>query len=731
MDLPEDARATSRAPTLPPQATGFFKPLPWWSRLWRVWMGIGLRVGGRLSAIVRDDHAYLILMAAAVGAASGVAAGLLLLWIEFAVHQFPQASEGSWLRWVVLLVVPVCAGLLVGVLTLLAVRLGGQKPVSGVAGVIQAIAQQRGYVRGRGGFVTGIGTGITIGGGGSCGHEGPSIAIGAAVGSALARFFGLRLRRHVAMVGAGCAGGLAAAFNAPLAGVVFTVELVFGGSIGGNVGTMSVFVPLIVSAVVATVVAHAIHGPSVAFDLPPFETPSLEDFGVYIVLALMGGVVGTLMTHAVLISLRRFATLRVPTWLKPAIGMGGVGVLALFSNDLLGTGHALLERALHGGVVWQLALTLVVLKIIATALTVGSGGYGGVFLPSLYVGACLGVSVEALATSILGPGVAPASALVGMGVVFAAMTHAPLTPIIMLFEITQDYALMLPLMLGCIVATVVARKLDRDGHYRHLLRMRGVVVGQEVEGEVMKRGRVKDLMRADCVQLRPDAPLAELQATVVKADLRAVFVVDEDNTVRGFINGTQLARRILESDMTTDSVAADWMAKDSVYLHETDTLASAMLACARSQQDVLPVVDAQHRLLGALHRGDLLVHYADHVLGEQEEVLQVHQGDAPDQEVGLGRGLALERVIVGRAWAGRTLADLDLRKRAQVTVLEWTRDEDHLPIDPQARLREGDVVALIGPRTQLFAVRAEARRREARTPRGPAGGAAKKTDQIS
>lgn len=696
----------SRVPDL--ASTGFHKPLPTTGRIARLWSMLGLLLGRRLATVIRDDHVYIIVLAALVGVTSGAVSGLLLLWIDSANHLLLGRFSGT-LGWTIILSLPVLGGLAAGGLRVLAVRLLRTRLVVGPMGVIAAVAKSGGRLDGTGAFINGIGTGVSIGSGGSCGHEGPSVAIGAAVGAVVARFLGLRLRRHVAMVGAGCAGGLAAAFDAPLAGVIFTVELVFGGAIGGNIGTMSVFIPLIVSAVSGTVTAHAIFGPRTEFALPLHGSATVADFGFYLVLAALAGLVGAWMARALIWTELRFDALRVPGWLKPAIGALGVGIVAAtVSSQLLGPGRITVSAALQGELAWQLAFVLLGLKIVVTALTLGSGGFGGAFMPVLYVGACLGTIVAALAQLVLGDTAqaAGAYALVGMGAAFAALMQAPLTPIVMLFELTHDYEVILPLMLGCIIALLVSRRLNPLGLYRMQLQARGIVLEHEAEGEVMKRGQVRELMLVPHEVLTEGAELDEIRRVCVEAELGSTFVLDGSGAVVGYIDGNQLARRMLHGEIQAGSVASTLMGKRNLtLLYPTDTLAGAMLAFARAQQEVLPVVDDDRRLLGIIRRGDLIAHYSDKVLGEQHEVVQITAGGRPDQELGLGAGIILERVVVGRRWAGRSLVELDLRGRTGVQVLEWSRGEGILPLDPRAPLREGDVVALAGRRAELLAAR--------------------------
>ncbi len=701
------ASPTVEAPDL--QATGFFKALPTSGRVARLWATLGLLLGRRLALVVRDDHVFLILMAAFVGITSGAAAGLLLMWIEFAIESFPKPEEGQAWRWAVVIGVPVLGGVLAGWLRVLAERFVRQPPQNGISAVIEAVSKRHGAMHGRSAVVCGLGTGVTIGSGGSCGHEGPSVAIGAAVGSVLAQFFGMRQRRQIAMLGAGAAGGVAAAFNTPLAGVIFTVEIVFGGSIGGTVGTMSVFIPLIVAAVCGTFTSYAIRGNDLAFDLPGHTTASVPDLLFYVLLAVAAGVIGTLMSRSIDFAHGRFEALKLPMWVKPAIGGLAVGLLAVFvSNELLGAGHPTVQRALRGGLAWELAAALLVLKIVATSLTLGSGGYGGTLMPSIYVGACLGTLVGALANLVLDSAQDPgAYALVGMGAIFAAMMHAPLTPIVIMFELTHDYGVMLPLMLGCILSGFVAKRVGRDSMISLELERRGVVLAKEAEGEVMKRGLVRELMLAPTETLRETATIEDIRRAALDAELRAVFVVDADDTVVGYINGNQLAKRMLAGEIKADSTAKELMGRSKLpLLHLTDTLAGAMLASARSGMELLPVVDEACRLIGVLRRGDLLAHYSDKVLAEREEVVAVRAGTGSvGEEVGLGKGLILERVVVGRAWAGRTLAQLELRNATGASVIEWARGDVTIPVDPTAPLREGDVLAIAGTREQILRAR--------------------------
>jgi CIC family chloride channel protein len=696
-----------------PTRTGYFKPLPAAGRAARLWAKLGLLIGQRMAMVVRDDHIYLISMAAVVGVTSGTAAGLLLMWIDAAIGLFPTADEQApWLRWPVLVGVPVVGGLLVGLLRYFSRRHLVSEIAEGPPAVVEAVAHRGGALPGPGGLVLAVGTGLTIGSGGSVGHEGPTVALGATVGSVVARFFGLRLRRQTAMVGAGAAAGLAAAFNAPLAGVIFTVEVVFRRSVGGNVGTMSVFTPLVVAAVAGTFTSHAIFGARYEFDVP-VRGAALAHMPLYLILAVLAGVVAPAMTSAVMWSCRRFDALKIPEWIKPGVGGLGVGLLgALAFTDLLGPGRGTVDVALHDGLVVELALALLALKIVATSLTIGSGGMGGIFMPSLFMGACLGTAVHggaALAFPAVG-GEPGAFALVGMGAFLGAMLRAPLTPIVMMFELTHDYGLILPLMFACILSAFVAGRIQREPIWDQMLRRRGRPYEEgDAEAEVMRRGRVGELMFEPDHMLRESSSFEEIQRAALLEERPTLYVLDDDEQVVGMIESTRIAAAVLRGEVDAAATARDLMLPDRpTLLHADDTLAAAMLAFSRSQKDVLPVVDPARRLRGLIQRHDLIAHYTKHVLERDEEPLQVAGGaQGPDQEVGLGAGIVLERVVVGRGWAGRTLADLDVRGRLGVQVLEWRRGEELVAVDPRRPLREGDILAVAGDRAALLSMRWE------------------------
>jgi CIC family chloride channel protein len=699
-----------------PAKTGFFKPLPPAGRAARLWSKLGLMLGQKMANVVRDDHVFLLLMAVLVGVTAGGAAGLLLLWIDRARELFPSGSEQPGWEWLFLLLAPVLGGLAVGGLRVL-IRRRRPNFIGGIPSVLASVSKTNRPLEGVDAALLGLGSGVTIASGGSVGHEAPTVAIGATVGSVVARFFGLRQRRQIAMLGAGCAAGLAAAFNAPLAGVIFTVEVVFKRTVQ-TVGAMSVFTPLILAAVAGTFTSYMIFGERTEFAEHVARDGGISLTGMIFVLllAVAAGALSPLMSRAIIVSSRLFARLKVPVWAKPALGGLGLGLLGLLVftgtpifSDILGPGRLTVAEALQNNLGWKLALALLALKLIATALTIGSGGMGGVFMPSLFMGACLGTVVHAFAQLIFGDAVGPAGAyaLVGMGAYLGATLRAPLTPIVMIFEFTHDYGLILPLMFACILSAFVATRVQKDTLFDLQLGALGIRTEDGHEREVMTAGRVEDLMAPPKGVVASNVDGHEVRRACLSEDRANLYVVDDEQRIAGVIDARDIAARVLAGEFDDSMVAGELLlTRRPAVLFASDSLAGAMTAFSQARLETLPVVDHDRHIVGLLRRSDLISHYNERVLQARDSDLQISGGfQGQDQEVGLGAGIVLERIVVGRAWAGKTLAELDLRRTHSVQVLEWRRDLQIMSIDPHRPLREADVLALAGSREHLLNAR--------------------------
>ncbi len=400
--------------------------------------------------LTQADQLYMVLVATVLGLLGGLGAVGFRLFIDAvnwaAWRRAPFSLDyvaGLPFWWKV--AAPTAGGLIVGLITW---RFAREARGHGVPEVMAAVALQGGRIRPRVVIAKLLASGICIGSGGSVGREGPIVQIGSALGSTLGQWLRIDQRRLRTLVGCGAAAGIAATFNAPVAGALFAVEVILG-----DFGVAQ-FAPIVISSVAATVVSRYFLGDFPAFEVPAYSLVHASELFAYAGLGVIAGLVAIAFTRTLYAVEDAFERVPVTPPLRAVIGGAMIGVIGIFVPHIFGVGYEAITEALHGRFAWHFLALLVVLKILAVSITIGSGGSGGVFAPSLFIGAMLGGSVGTVVhniwpTSTAGVG---AYALVGMGAVVGAATHAPITAILIIFEMTGDYKIILPLMLAVVVS---------------------------------------------------------------------------------------------------------------------------------------------------------------------------------------------------------------------------------------------------------------------------------------
>ncbi|MCK5453125.1 MAG: chloride channel protein, partial [Calditrichia bacterium] len=323
---------------------------------------------------------------------------------------------------------------------------------------------------------------ICIGSGGSTGREGPVIQIGASVGSTIGQFLRVNPERMKIFVGCGAAAGIAAVFNAPVAGALFSLEIILG-----DFGVAQ-FGPIVIASVVATVVSRWFLGNNPAFEVPEYNLVSPVELIPYAILGIIAGLVALMFIKTLYSIEDYFEKLKLHDIIKTMLGGLMIGIMGIFVPHIYGVGYNSMDLALLGELPWMLMLGLIFFKILATSLSLGSGGSGGIFAPSLFLGTMTGGFFGALVHKVIPDHSATSGAysLVGMGAVVAGATHAPITAILIIFEMTGDYAIILPLMISAIIATVLTTKLKKESIYTLKLIRRGVDLFRGREVNILK-----------------------------------------------------------------------------------------------------------------------------------------------------------------------------------------------------------------------------------------------------
>jgi CIC family chloride channel protein len=515
--------------------------------------------------------------------------------------------------------VPAIGGLLVGCLVYFFAR---EAKGHGVPEVMEAVALRGGRIRPIVAVIKSLASAICIGSGGSVGREGPIVQIGSALGSSLGQALNLSEDRIRNLVACGAAGGIAATFNAPIAGVIFALEIILGEF------SVRYFSTVVISAVAASVIGRAVFGNVPAFLIPmEYGLNSLWEYAFYLVLGLLAAVVGVTFVRLLYWSEDQFDRWRrVPEWVKPALGGVLLGGLALAYPYLTGVtwertpqvynvGYEVIETALAGQLTLHIVASLLVLKLIATSLTLGSGGSGGVFAPSLFMGAMLGGAFE-LVVNHLFPGIAAppgAYALVGMGAVFAAGAHAPITAVLIMFELTGDYRLMLPLMLTVVIATVLAQKVMRgESVYTLKLTRRGIRLQRGRDVDVMQSVQVAEVMRTQMDTVGVKVTLTELIEVFSRSRHRSLPVLDRQGKLWGMITVSDLDRAMDAGAPRSRPVTKIGTPRDQLLVaYPDETMGEALTRMSRRGLGNLPVIarDDPTRLLGLIRQPDIIRAY--------------------------------------------------------------------------------------------------------------------------
>lgn len=567
------------------------------------------------------QEAVLLVTATLVGFSAGLGA-VVFRWLIAAVtricFEWLPAVTSDW-GGAYLVLAPALGGLLVGpLIQFFAPEAKGH----GVPEVMESVALHGGRIRPIVAAIKSLASSLCIGSGGSVGREGPIVQIGSALGSTMGQRLHLSTNRVRNLVACGAAGGIAATFNAPIAGALFALEVILGDFSVGTFGTV------VIASVTASVVGRMSFGDVAAFPIPQYTLTSMRELPLYLLLGVFAALAATVFTRVVYWTEDLFDAWRAPPeWVKPAIGglaLGGVAWLyghvpgLAFGNvpQVYGVGYQAIESALHENLLVGVMLGIMVLKILATGLTLGSGGSGGVFAPSLFVGAMLGGSFGLLMHQLL-PGVAGppgAYALVGMGAVFAGATRASLTAVIIMFEMTGDYNVILPLMLAVVVSSGLSRYLLGGGTiYTLKLLRRGVRLRFGLSTDVLQEVRVEDVMTRDWIKVGRDTPLAELTDLFLRTNRHAFPVLEGDGRLCGIVSLSDL-RKANSPDRSRDvcpTCVGEIMTETVVTAVPDETLDIVLERMGPRDLSRLPVVSRNDPadLVGVVRRNDVIKAY--------------------------------------------------------------------------------------------------------------------------
>lgn len=657
--------------------------------------------------IRRTEHIYMILIALTIGLLGGLCAVgfrelIRVLQLGVWLKSGDMVEHIRSLPWWWKIGVPTLGGLFVGLIVHYFAR---EAKGHGVPEVMEAVALRGGRIRPRIVFAKMIASGICIATGGSVGREGPIVQIGSSLGSTIGQWLKINETRLRTLVGCGAAAGIAATFNAPVAGTLFAVEIILG-----DFG-ISQFSPIVISSVVATVVSQHFLGDFPAFDVPAYSLVSPYELVVYAILGIVAALVAVLFVKSLYGFEDFFDRISIYSPLKAIIGGLVIGCIALVFPEALGVGYESINAALSGNMILQLLLILVAVKIFAVSVTIGSGGSGGIFAPSLFIGAMVGGVVGTI-VNIIWPGLVAspgAYALVGMGAVVGATTHAPITAILIIFELTNDYKIILPLMISCIIAIILATYLQKGSIYTIKLLRRGIKIHRGLSINVMKDLKVESIMKKDFVTIPIGAPLKDVIACFIEHQGNSLFVIDKNNQFCGIITLDDI-RPVMAQSESFESllIAKDLMIESGFPIFKpSDNLAMVMKHLGRHTYDA-PVLQ-DNVIVGSIWSENVIAIYNAEVFKRDiaSGMATTLDDKTPVKQIPGMDNIYIAEIQVSQRLSGKTLADLDIRKKFDVSVIlikKRTVDKEELVESMPAAdtmLNLGDIIVAMGDETKL------------------------------
>lgn len=568
------------------------------------------------------------LLAMVTGLVCGVVA-IGFRYLIFGVEDFFMGGSaslfGSSMPYIIILL-PAVGGLLVG---LLIQRFAPEAKGHGVPEVMASVDFSGGRMRPPIVLLKALASALCIGSGGSAGREGPIVQMGAATGSTIAQSFGFPPYWTKILVACGAAGGIAGTFNTPVAAVLFALELIIREL---RVASLT---PIVIAAVFATLVSRTIlevlgEPTAFIFTVPEYALVTPHEILFYLILGILAALVAALFIKVLYAIEGYFDHLTaVPPALKPALGGLLLGCLAFgvfqWAGDyhVLGVGYGSMEDLLAGEMVLLITLGLVFLKILATSLTLGSGGSGGIFAPSLFIGAMLGASFGMLVHQWFPDSTATFQpyAIVGMVALFSGVSGTILTSIIMAFEMTGDYPIIVPVMFASVISAAVAHYLTPGTIYTLKLNARGLTIEQEMSVTLLKTVKARDVMTSDVMTVSPSMAIRDFLAKAEQVGYTSFPVVDAEQRLVGIITDSDIQEAAALRRQAQPTVA-DFMTRQVTTVSPDASMEELLIDSRNDAISHFPVVDPQHsRLLGFITKGDIIRAYKHRRLVEFDKQL--------------------------------------------------------------------------------------------------------------
>jgi chloride channel protein, CIC family len=664
----------------------------------------------QLNKVVLPDYLSFTIYAIVIGMFAGLAAVLFHNSIEFFNKIFfEQTAEGLFFLGTAAVIVLPAIGMLIQALMInMAPDIAVKK---GLSEIIKSVALRGGYIPLKTTIFHFLAPVICIGSGGTVGPEGPAAQLGGGVSSKICQLLELSDMRRRVFTAAGSGAAIAAIFNTPLGGVFFAIELILLNDFSAP--TLSA---IILASVTASTISRELLGNQSVFAFIPPETGSYHYLYMYALLGIVAGLASVIYlryssatNHLIK---KKILSKGIPQWLIMIVVGLIVGVSGFFYKDIFGIGYSGINHILAGKIIWKIVLVLFILKFLLVPLVINSGGFGGMFAPSLFMGACLGYLFSFSANNLLGLELDTTTyILVGMGAMLGGINTIPITAILIIFEMTQEYSFILPLMLAVIVSTTINRLIQKSSVHVQHLEEQGYQINEGRETNVLRSIFIKDIDLNPINTIHEKTKLPELVERMIKSPSNSIYTVNDDKFITGVITEVELRPIMTEFENVKDFLVANDIANPHVAIAKPENDLDYILRLfSKVSVDSIPVIssDDEQKILGAISRQEVLLIYNRETLklnlaeGLSSEIKTI--GDVGASTVATGYSIA--EVIVPIDLIGKSLSELKIRSNYGLEVLmikhpkemfdESSEKELIISADPNYKLKWGDKLVVFG-----------------------------------
>jgi CIC family chloride channel protein len=668
--------------------------------------GIIQVIQGKLDEFSMPEYTLFSIYAVVTGAAVGLAAVLFhkcIHWVEFLFFEYGSKAF-FFLGGAAVIVIPAIGLIIQSLMILLAPQTAERRSVGEV---IKAVATRGGYIPFRTTIFHFIAPVVSMGSGGTVGPEGPAAQLGGGVASKLGQFLSLSDSRRRMFTAAGSGAAISAVFNTPLGGVFFALEIILL-----NDFQSATFSALILASVTASAISRVFLGDQPAFQ---FETPEVgnEHFYLFALLGLFAGILSILyINYSEIVSdlFKKNLLKRIPRWTLMTIVGLIVGTCGYFYNEIFGIGYGAINEILANELTWQVAAVLLVMKFILVPMILHSGGFGGVFAPSLFMGAMFGYIFSIALKSIWGVEVDTTTfVLVSMGAVLGGINSIPISAILIIFEMTKDYSFILPLMLAVIISTTLVQLIIKGSvHIKHL-EQEGYRISSGREANILNTIIVSEVMTPDVTVIPAQTPLPKLVAQLLDSPHSVFYISNKDGLLTGTITENELRPIISEYDSLREMVVANDIARPEVIsVNEDDTLDHVFKLFGNTNLDQFPVMSAtdNSKVVGTLRRQNVITAYNRASLkyniteGLASELKSIKKTSVSK----VAEGYSIVEKLAPQSFIGNTLVELKLRNKFGLEVLmikkrkSMLENEDEEIVIPDAayKIETNDTLVFFG-----------------------------------